>query len=100
MTYHAGRRSDGQEIELNQITLEDKITQATETEQFLLLPKVPTQPKQEKIQSAMIAPIVDPAGCFGVVYLDNAMNRQRYSLSDLDYLMLVAIHTAAIMENF
>lgn len=100
MTYHAGRRSDGKKVELSQIKLGEKITQAVEKSQFLLLPQVITQTAQSKIRSAMIAPIIDATGCFGVVYVDNAMNQQCYSLSDLDYLMLVAIHTAAILENF
>jgi hypothetical protein len=40
------------------------------------------------------------AGCFGVIYIDNDKDQEPYSLSDLDYLMLLAIHTAAILENF
>jgi pSer/pThr/pTyr-binding forkhead associated (FHA) protein len=100
MTYYAGRRSDGKNVELNQIKLGEKITQAVEKGQFLLLPQAASQTGRDKIGSAMIAPIIDPSGCFGVVYVDNAMNQPCYSLSDLDYLMLVAIHTAAILENF
>ncbi len=100
MIYHAGRRSDGKKVELRQIKLGEKITQAVEKGQFLLLPQVTIQTGRDKIRSAMIAPIIDATGCFGVVYVDNAVNQQCYSLSDLDYLMLVAIHTAAILENF
>jgi GAF domain-containing protein len=48
----------------------------------------------------MIAPIIDLSGCFGVLYVDNAGEKRYYTLSDLDYLMLLAIHTAAIVENF
>jgi hypothetical protein len=48
----------------------------------------------------MIAPIVDPTGCFGALYVDNAVDQKQYNLGDLDYLMLLAIHTAAILENF
>jgi GAF domain-containing protein len=53
----------------------------------------------ERIRSAMIASIVSPAGCYGVLYVDNAMVHQHYSLSDLDYLMLLAMHTAAILKR-
>ena len=59
-----------------------------------------TSASRNRIRSAMIAPIVDPTGCFGVLYIDNSMDHGHYDLSDLDYLMLVAIHTAAIIENF
>ncbi len=100
MTCHAGKRRDGQTVELSEIKLNEKISQAVEKGQFLLLPQVSAQTEGEKIRSAIIAPIMDPTGCFGVLYVDNAMDHEQYSLSDLDYLMLLAIHTAAILENF
>jgi len=108
MICHAGRRRDGRTVDLDEIKLNKKITEAIDEKEFLLLPQAPTQTEDEvprlagtqKIHSAMIAPIIDPAGCFGVLYIDNAADQERYSLSDLDYLMLLAIHTAAIVENF
>ena len=100
MTCHAGRSRDGSALELSQIKVHEKITQAVERKEFLLLPQVSSPAEEDKIRSAMIAPIIDPDGCFGVLYVDNAMDHECYSLSDLDYLMLLAIHTAAILENF
>ena len=100
MTSHAGKRRDGQTVQLSEIALNEKITQAVEKGQFLLLPRVPTQRREGEVNSAIIAPIVGPAGCFGVLYVDNAMDHEHYNLSDLDYLMLLAIHTSAILENF
>lgn len=100
MISHAGKRKDGQALELGNIQLNEKITYAIEKGQFLLVPQVPVQTTDEKIRSAMIAPIIDPDGCFGVLYVDNATEQEQYNLSDLDYLMLLAIHTAAIVENF
>jgi hypothetical protein len=47
----------------------------------------------------MIAAVVGPAGCYGVLYVDNAMMHEHYSLSDLDYLMLLAMHTAAVLKR-
>jgi len=100
MTCHAGKSRDGSAVELGDIKLHKKITQAVDKKEFLLVPRVSSPAKEEKIRSAMIAPIIDPTGCFGVLYIDNAMDNEHYSLSDLDYLMLLAIHTAAIIENF
>ncbi len=100
MTSHAGKSREGQAVALSEIKLNEKITQAVEKGQFLLLPRVSAQVGGEGIRSAMIAPIMDPTGCFGVLYVDNAMDHLPYSLSDLDYLMLLAISTAAILENF
>ena len=100
MTCHAGKGRDGQKVELSEIKLNEQINQAVENGQFLLLPRVSAQTGDEEIRSAMIAPIMDPTGCFGVLYVDNAADSKQYSLSDLDYLMLLTIHTAAILENF
>lgn len=98
MTTHAGRSSDGNTLELSEIKLHKKITQAIENQEFLLFPRVTSQ--EGKAYSAMIAPIIDPSGCFGIIYVDNIGEKQYYTLGDLDYLMLLAIHTAAVVENF
>jgi len=101
MTCHAGRKKDGSSVELNQLPLREKIIQAVEKGQFLVLPRVSAQlEEKDAIRSALIAAIMRPAGCFGVLYVDNAMQEKHYSLSDLDYLMLVAMHTAAVMKRF
>ena len=101
MTCHAGKRRDGSPVQLNELLLSDKITQAVEKGQFVVLPRVSAQMEaKERIRSAMIASIMRPTGCFGVMYVDNAMVQEHYSLSDLDYLMLIAMHTAAILKRF
>jgi len=98
MTFHAGSNSSGEMLELNDIKLHKKISHAIENQEFLLFPKVSSQ--EGKAYSAMIAPIIDPSGCFGVLYADNDGEKRYYTLGDLDYLMLLAIHTAAVVENF
>jgi pSer/pThr/pTyr-binding forkhead associated (FHA) protein len=101
MIYHAGKKRDGKAVELNQIKLKAKITQAVEKGQFLVMPRVSAEIEEEDaIRSGMIAAIMRPNGCFGVLYVDNSMKEKHYSLSDLDYLMLVAMHTAAVMKKF
>ncbi len=101
MTCHTGKHSNGGKVELTDIKLGDKITQAVDKKQFLLLPRIPpADGVKEIINSAMIAPIIGQTGCFGVLYVDNDMSHEHYSLSDLDYLMLITIHTAVILENF
>jgi len=100
MTYHAGRQREGQKVELSDIKLNEKITQAVEKGEFMVLPRVSAQIEEEEgIRSAIIAPIVRSVGCFGVLYVDNAADSEHYSLSDLDYLMLLAIHTAAMLDT-
>jgi pSer/pThr/pTyr-binding forkhead associated (FHA) protein len=100
MTYHAGKRRDGKTVELSQLKLGEKINQAVEKGLSMVMPRVAADLEDtERIRSAMIASIVSPAGCYGVLYVDNAMVHQHYSLSDLDYLMLLAMHTAAILKR-
>ena len=100
MTSHAGKCRDGHAVELAQIKVYEKINETIDKKVFVLVPQVSSPTDEEKVRSALIAPIIDPDGCFGVLYVDNAMDHGCYDLSDLDYLMLLAIHTAAVVENF
>jgi hypothetical protein len=34
-----------------------------------------------------------------VIYVDNAMIHEHFSLSDLDYLMFIAIHASAVLKR-
>ena len=100
MTYHMGKRRDGQAIALDDLALADKVNAAVERGQSLVLPRVSAQMEgAARIRSALIAAIVGPQGCYGVIYIDNAMVHEHYSLSDLDYLMFVAIHTSATLKK-
>jgi pSer/pThr/pTyr-binding forkhead associated (FHA) protein len=100
MTYHAGKRRDGQAVELGELKLSDKINQAVERGHSLVLPRVSAQIEDKaRIRSAMIAAIMGPGGCYGVLYVDNAMVHDHYALGDLDYLMMIAIHTAAVLRK-
>lgn len=101
MTCHGGKKRDGNPVDLGKLKLQQKITQAVDKGQFLVLPRVSAQIEEEEaIRSALIAAIMRPNGCHGVIYADNAMKDKHYSLSDLDYLMLISMHTAAIMKKF
>ena len=100
MTFHAGKRRDGERVELDQLSLQDKITQAVDKKQSLVFPRVSAQiQEKDHIRSAMISPIICSGGCLGVIYVDNSMIHEHYSLSDLDYLMLLSIHTMAFLKK-
>ncbi len=101
MTYHAGKRRDGGTVELSELKLGDKINQAVERSQSLVMPRVAADVEEKaRIRSALIAAIAGPGGCYGVIYMDNAMIHDHYTLGDLDYLMMVATHTAAVLSKF
>jgi pSer/pThr/pTyr-binding forkhead associated (FHA) protein len=101
MTCHAGRNRDGQTLELSHIKLNEKINEAIEKNHFLLFIFSKDMSKEEKgqIRSVVIAPIVSPAGCFGVLYANNTFRDEHYSLSDLDYLMLLGMQTTAVLQK-
>jgi hypothetical protein len=100
MTYHAGKRRDGGTVEIGELKLADKINNAVERGQSLVMPRVGADVEEKaRIRSALIAAITGPSGCYGVVYIDNAMIHDHYTLGDLDYLMLIAAHTAAVLSK-
>ncbi len=101
MTAHAGIQRDGRPIELNEIEFNDKISDAIEAGKFLLFifSRDLSLEKSKQIRSVMIAPIISPAGCFGVLYTNNTFREDHYSLTDLDYLMLLSIHTATVIRR-
>ncbi|MFC1738479.1 FHA domain-containing protein [Planctomycetota bacterium] len=100
MLYYSGKKRAGQSVQLSEIKLQDKITQAVEKGQSLVLPRVSAQLEgTERIRSALIASIMRPVGCFGVIYVDNAMIQEHYTLGDLDYLMLLAIQAGSMLKR-
>ncbi len=101
MTYHAGRTRDGKPLELSNIKLNEKINDAIEKSHFFLFifSKDMSKDAKGQIRSVVVAPIVGPKGCFGVLYANNTFRDDHYSLSDLDYLMLLGMHTAAAVQK-
>ncbi len=99
LIFQMGKRRDGKAIQLNEIRLAPKITETFERGQSIVLPQVAAKLETtERIRSAMMASIRRPSGCFGIIYIDNAMVHEHYSLSDLDYLMMLAMHAAAVLK--
>ena len=101
MTCHAGKTRDGQTLEMSDVKFNEKITEAIEKDEFLLFVFSRDMSKEKKgqIRSVVISPIVSRAGCFGVLYSNNTFRDDHYSLTDLDYLMLLGFHTAAMLQK-
>jgi len=101
MTCHAGKQRDGQPVQLSDLKLSEKINQAIDEGEFMLFifSRAPGQSEHGQVRSVLIAPVLSPAGCFGALYADNAIGEEHYSLSDLDYLMFLAVHTATVLAN-
>jgi len=101
MTSHAGRQRNGMPVDLKEIKLGERVFQAVQKNQYMVLPRVLAESEDDEgTRSVLIAPVMRTSGCFGVLYVDNTTDHRHYSLSDLDYLMLISIHTAAILGRF
>lgn len=101
ITYQVGKKQSGQPVRFDDITLNERITMALKRGRSSVLPQVaPRLEGTERIRSALITAIKNSNGIHGVLYVHNAMKQKHYSLSDLDYLMFVATHTAAVIKKY
>ena len=107
LTCYCGRSRGGSQISLEGLQGKDIIKQAIQAESFILLPDFANflsssdshAPDMANIKSAMAAPIVSPAGTYGVIYLDKGIDQEPFSHQDLDYLSLVSTQVAAMIEH-
>jgi GAF domain-containing protein len=107
LTCHCGRSRSGGMITLEGMSGKEIIKQALQKETYILLPDFvdflsPTDshaPEMGNIKSAMAAPIVAPAGAYGVIYVNNGIDQSAYTYQDLDYLTLVSVQLAAMIEH-
>ena len=101
MTAHAGRLRDGRPLDFTQIPLNEKINEAIDKGQFLLLifSRDMDLEKGKQVRSALIAPILNSTGCYGAIYVNNTFRDDHYDLGDLDYLMFICIHAATVLQK-
>lgn len=107
LTCHCGRSRGGSQISLEGLLGKGVIKEALQSENFILLPNIADflsigdshAPDMGNIKSALAAPIVAPAGVYGVIYIDNGIDHQPYTNQDLDYLTLVSTQVAAMIEH-
>ncbi|MFC1766179.1 FHA domain-containing protein [Planctomycetota bacterium] len=100
MTFEAGSDPEGNPITFPDLKLRPRIVQAVHEGQFILLPQNTTNALEQNLRSAIIAPLLETDGSVGVLYVDNRGPGEHYSLRDLDYLIFLSIHIAAVFENF
>jgi len=99
MVFHAGKKRNGATVKLDELELREKITQAAENKTYILVPHMPSQKGPDRVRSAIISPVMAEDLCHGVLYVDNSVEHEHYSLTDLDYLMFLAMHTATLLKN-
>jgi len=101
MIVHAGRNRSGMAIEQADLEYGDKIAEALNKKQCMLFifTRDLNQQKETQIRSVLIVPLLSTIGCFGVIYANNTFRDDHYNLGDLDYLMMLSLHTASLLPK-
>ena len=100
MECQGGRKITSETVMLTELAGHQGATDAMENGKYILIPQLPRQMTGQTARSAIIAPIMRNGQCYGLLYADNSMKHERYGLADLDYLMFLSIHIAAVLETF
>ena len=81
------------------LVMQQAISEALDKGTFQLVPQLPRQIGRGKIRSVVVAPVLRDNGCFGVLYAENSVDHEHYTREDLDYLILLSILVAAVIEK-
>lgn len=99
MQRQGGRKITTELVTLTDLPAQQAISDAMSKKKYVLIPKLPKQMTNGKVRSAVIAPIIRDNDNYGILYADNSVKNESYNTADLDYLMFIAIHTAAVLEQ-
>ncbi|MBN1123719.1 MAG: FHA domain-containing protein [Sedimentisphaerales bacterium] len=99
MEIEGGRDITTIRVERRQLVMQEIIENAVEKGLNQLVPQIPRQINQGRIRSAIVAPVLRDVGCYGVLYAENSTDHEHYSQQDLDYLILISILVAAVIDK-
>ncbi|MBN1816423.1 MAG: FHA domain-containing protein [Sedimentisphaerales bacterium] len=99
MDIEGGRDITTVRVDRGQLIMQEIIDNAIEKGHYHLVPQIPRQINQGRIRSAIVAPILRDVGCYGVLYAENSTDHEHYSRQDLDYLILLSILVAAVIDK-
>jgi len=99
METQGGRKITRESVILTELAEQQCVAEAMANLRYTLIPQVAKKYTKLGIRSAIIAPIVRKKECDGVLYVDNSTKHEHYSTTDLDYLVLLAVHTAAVLKR-
>lgn len=98
MDIEGGRKITTQLLDRSEL-LGRYITEAAEKHRYILIPQLPRQIAKGTLRSIIVAPVLMDKDCYGVLYSCNSTKHEHYESADLDYLMLLSIQTAAVIQN-
>ena len=94
MDLEGGRKISSEAVKNTDLIMAERIKEAIEKKHYIVVPQLP----RGKVRSVIIAPIINGKKCHGVLYANNSSMHEAYTMADLDYLMLISLHAAAIMD--
>jgi len=95
-----GREISGKGVNFEEIVLQQKVNETIQSHRYILIPRLPLQIESDnKVNSAIIAPIMSENECFGVLYAGNSLDHEHYGMNDLDYLILISLVAGAFIKN-
>ncbi len=100
MDCEGGRMITSESISLSQLAAQKALADAMGKSKYVLVPKLPREAGRGNLRSAIVAPILKDGKSYGILYAENSIQHGHYGLTDLDYLILVTIQAAAMIENF
>ena len=99
MEVQGGRKITSESVNLTALVGQQNVAEAIEKSKYMLIPQLPREMTAEGIRSAIIAPILRAKKCYGILYAENSTKHEHYAPADLDYLILLSLLTAAVLEN-
>lgn len=95
-----GKEKSGTSVKLEELVFSSRVNEALKMHNYILIPRLPMRAESDnKVNSAIIAPIMSEKNCYGAFYADNSLDHERYGLNDLDYMILVSLMAAAFVRN-
>ncbi len=99
MDIQSGRKITTEHIERVDLAVPKSLDDASEKNLYLLIHQLPRQITARGIRSVMICPVMLHKDCFGVMYIENSTEHSHYSLPDLDYLMVLSVYVAYLVNK-
>jgi len=94
-----GKKLNTEVLQRVDLALPSSLAEVQEKKFPLLIHQMPRQITNRGIRSVIIAPILHEGNDHGIIYLENAIEHSHYSLSDLDYLFLIAIFVGCYISR-
>lgn len=99
MDIQGGRKITTEHIERVDLAVPKSLSEAAETNLYLLIHQLPRQISSRGIRSVLICPVMLRKDCFGIIYIENSTEHAHYSLPDLDYLTVISGFVAYLVAK-